>query len=112
MKKIGFIFIIIIVLITTVNTGNTNITTKRKSFFEENNANNKVSHRTLALASALAYMPIPASCKLDIKNKKPCYFSNRSIVVDQFNQYINLHNYATTDEMDGWNIVARLRLYR
>jgi len=101
MKKI--FLSILVILMLTVFTNNYEITTNAKHYKE---GNVKVSHRELALASSLSYLPIPAKCKL-IKNKinSNCYFSDREIVVDKFNQFVNLHNYATTKEMNDWQIV-------
>lgn len=102
-KKILSIIIIFLAVIPILNTKEYDVITKRKNYLE---GNEQVSHKELALASALSYMPLPASCKL-VKNKlnKPCYFSDREIVVDKINQYINLHNYATSKELDGWQLV-------
>ena len=101
MRKI-FLSILLVIMLT-VFTNNYEITTNSKHYKE---GNVKVSQRELALASALSYMPIPAKCKL-IKNNvnSNCYFSDREIVIDKFNQFVNLHNYATTKELNNWQIV-------
>ena len=100
--------IMVIVLLSAIllieNFSSNSIITKQKELYLSNT--NEVSHKEMAMASALSYLPIPIACKnWDGSIKANCKFSDRNDLVDGLNAYINLHNYATPMDMDAWTIV-------